>query len=214
MNDSFVMDNIKAFTLAELLIYITLAGIVSTGLFETFLTTINLYNRNDQTVGTFQEIRSALLLMASEIRMAGCDPTGTGNFGFINEQDLSGKDRFDTDEDSLNFTLDNNYPYDGLANDPNEKINYYLYPSNGNFKKLGRKTGYLGNPQPIAENITFLKFTYFNKNNQDITQNLDLKNINLIKIEIKAESQKIDPLLKRRRKFILTTYVRIRNVSN
>lgn len=203
----------KGFTLLELIIYVGLAGLTTTCLYEIFLTTINLYNRHEIFVNTTQELRAAISLLTSEIRMAGCDPTGSGNLGFINEEDSSGKDRYDTDEDSINFTSDIIYPYDGFALGANEKVNYYLYPSNTGLKKLGRRTGAARSAQPVAENIVDLSFSYFNANNENITSNPDLKEIGSVQIRITANSKKADPITKRKKELSVTSFIRIRNAK-
>lgn len=161
----------SGFTLVELLIAMTIGLIILTALSSTFLMQRKIYDVQEQIVEMVQTARAAVDMMTREIRMAGYDPTGAGGIGFVNNAD----DRYDTDANSIHFTMDigdgidndgdgrvdepDETVCDGNTNDPNEDINYYLYTADG-IQKIGRRTGGAGSPQPVAENITGLSFSY------------------------------------------------------
>jgi len=180
-------------------------------IFQTFITYSKVYTSQDIFITQCQDLRSAIFMISREIRLAGCNPMGTQGIGFLNQEDPSGKDRYDTDSDSIHFSCDLSTPPDGKTDEPNEIINYYLYPDTGYLKKLGRRTGNQGSPQPVAENITQLVFTYFDQSNTQIDPGLYPQKIACIRISLTGESFEIDPVTHKRQSLTFNAYVRIRN---
>jgi len=165
-----------------------------------------------------QDLRAAMDMMVREIRMAGCDPTGAGSIGFKDDSHDSGNG---TDGDSLYFSMDvtdtaGTGDPDGKTDGPNEDINYYLYTSD-EIQKIGRRTGGASAaPQPVAEYVTDLAFTFYDDSGTELSVPLsatDLKKIYAIQISITAETPKTDPILLTKRSKTLTTRVRVRNTG-
>ena len=222
----------SGFTLVELLIAMTIGLIILAALSSTFLMQRKTYDIQEQIVEMVQTARAAMDMMTREIRMAGYDPTGTGGKGFINNAD----DRYDTDANSIHFTtdigdgIDNDGDgrvdesdetfCDGDTNDTNEDINYYLYTANG-IQKIGRRTGGAGSPQPIAENITGLSFSYRfadggtgipDETDGDNTNDLD--DIRSVQFSITVRSAKPDPNINGGyRTHTLTSFITPRNLG-
>jgi type IV pilus assembly protein PilW len=173
-----IRDPKAGFTITELLIYVALFGVVVSAMYSLFITNLESYSSQEDTMEMTQDLRAAMDIMVREVRMAGYDPTRAGGIGFLGDDHNDPNDpddRYNSDGNSIHFTMDINGDGDtddpsGDPNeDPNEDITYYLYTSQG-VQKLGRRTGpppLPGPPlkrrratSPLAENITDLTFTY------------------------------------------------------
>ena len=221
----------NGFTLIELLIAMTIGLIILGALSSTFIIQRKTYAIQEQTVEMVQTGRAALDMMTREIRMAGYDLTGAGGIGFVNNAD----DRYDTDANSIHFTTDigdgidndgdgrvdepDETVCDGDTNDANEDINYYLYTADG-IQKIGRRTGGAGSPQPVAENITSLSFSYRfadggtgipDETDGDATNDLD--DIRSVQLSITARTTKSAPDSSGYRTYTLTSFITPRNLG-
>ena len=209
----------RGFTLVELLIYIALFGILSTFIYSLFIQNFKTYSSQQNSMVMTQDLRAAIGIMVRELRLAGYNPTGAVGIGFVDDAD----DRYNTDANSIHFTMDidddaGSGSPDGDVDDENEDVNYYLYTTDG-IQKLGRRTGG-GNPQPIAENIASLTFSYTFADGDigvpDLTDGdttNDLDDIRAVQITITAETAEIDPLTKQKKTKAYTTTVKIRNLG-
>ena len=83
------------FTLLELLTALALIGVVMAGIYSSYYSQQKSYVAQAEVAEMQQNLRGAMSLMAKEIRMAGCDPTGNANAGILTAS--SG---------SITFTLD------------------------------------------------------------------------------------------------------------
>ena len=135
------------FTLVELLITMVISLLALSAIYSTFQNQHKSYIVQEQVAAAQQNLRSAMFLMESEMRMAGCDPTGNANTGIGT-----------ANADSIAFTLDyrgdtaGSNP-DGNPDDANEDLSYAL--SGGD---LSRTSG--GTANDIAENIDAIDFVY------------------------------------------------------
>ncbi|MBU0698051.1 MAG: prepilin-type N-terminal cleavage/methylation domain-containing protein, partial [Proteobacteria bacterium] len=166
----------SGFTLIELLVVIAIGGVLLTAIYELLNTNTKLYSSKENTMIMTQDLRAATDILIREIRMAGCNPTGASGIGFQTNSD----DRYNTDANSIRFTMDTDG--DGATTSSNEDINYYLYTSDG-IQKLGRRTSGAGSPEPVAEYVTNLAFTYYNAAGAVLTPPLsaaDLGNIHAV----------------------------------
>ena len=137
----------QGFTMIELLVAMVVALLALGAIYSTFLNQHKSYVVQQETAAMHQNIRSAMFYLQREIRMAGCDPTGTAGAGIIT-----------ADATSINFTEDviGNTPgsdSDGVTDDPDENITYALSGNN-----LVRNTG--GGNQMVAQNIDAIDFVY------------------------------------------------------
>ena len=146
-------DN-KGFTLIELLIAMAVSSIVMALIISAFGSQQKAHVTQQQVVDMQQNIRAAMYLMESEIRMAGCDPT---------ENDVAGIQT--AGPNSIGFTMDINGDED--TNDANENITFGFSLANdadGNGTAdaggapLGRNTG--GGFMRMAEDIHAIGFAY------------------------------------------------------
>jgi type IV pilus assembly protein PilW len=201
----------NGFTLVELFIYMAMFIIVIGALYSVFIGNTKSYSSQENKVEMVQDLRAAMHLVAGDIRMAGCDPTGAGGIGFIDDAD----DRYDTDGDSIHFTMD----FDGSgAIDNSEDINYFLKNAGG-VQQIVRRTGD-GNEPVVAENITSLSFTYLfedgdtgtpNESDGDTTN--DLEDIRSVQIALTGETAEVDPVTRQKKTRSQTSWVVIRNAG-
>ena len=106
----------QGFTLLELLTVLAIIGVVMAGIYSSYYSQHKSYVAQSEVAVMQQNLRGAMLLMAKEIRMAGCDPTGNANAGIVAR-----------DAASITFTLDTRGedaedPPDGDTDDSNERI--------------------------------------------------------------------------------------------
>ncbi len=205
--------NHLGFTLIEILITMTITSIVSAGIFTAYQSQQNTQLAQSQTVEMQQNLRAALYIMTSEIRLAGYDPSKTNGAGIVMAGNGSNQtNRFTFtyfNADAANDGTDNDN--DGTTNDADETlqaIEYYLYDSVGDgTMELGRRNGSL--LDAIAENIQTLTFTY-----QDINGNVtaipsDIRSVQ-ITVEATTDANEINRTNGTR---TLTTTVKCRNLG-
>lgn len=179
--------NNLGFTLIELLMALTITGIVSAGIFTAYQGQQNTQLAQKQTVEMQQNLRAALYIMASEIRMAGFDPSKTNGAGIVTAGDGSNIANL------FKFTYFNaTAAGDGNDNDNDaatpdadetlQAIEYYLYDSLGDGTiDLGRRNG--ARLDAIAENIQTLQFAYLDI---DGIVTADLADIRSVQITVVA----------------------------
>lgn len=205
------LNNEKGFTLVELFIYMAIFIVVLGALYSILITNTKSYSSQENKVEMTQDLRAAIELMVTEIRMAGCDPTAVGGIGFLNNAD----DRYDTDANSIHLTMDTDS--DGtIAN--SEDINYYRKTSGG-VQQIVRRMGD-GSEPVVAENITSLTFSYRfadadtgvpDETDADSTN--DLNDIRSVQISITGETAKIDPVTGVKKTRTQTSWVVVRNAG-
>ena len=204
----------SGFTIVELLIYMVMFVIVLGSMYSIMISNTRSYSSQENRVEMTQDVRAAMNLMVREIRMAGCDPTGAGGIGFVNVADVD--DYFDTDADSIHFTMD--IDADGVIA-TTEDINYYLYTPADGIQKIGRRTG---GPslQPLAENITGLDFLYrFADGDTGIPDDTDgddtndLEDIRSVRISITGQTATQDAVTGGMITRTQTTWVQVRNAG-
>lgn len=128
----------EGFSLIELMIAMAMVGILSAAMYMTFETQVRGQVSQDVSLQMTQSLRAAMEIMASDIRMAGCDPTEAANAQIVTAED-----------DNLILSMDigggpQGQP-DGDINDANEIVRYTIN-GNGN---LGRALGMAGPLEPL-----------------------------------------------------------------
>jgi type IV pilus assembly protein PilW len=140
------------FTIIELLVAMAVALLAMGAIYSTFLNQQKSYVVQQETAAMHQNIRAASFYMEKEIRMAGCDPTGTANAGITAGEAKA---------DSIRFTEDvtdgaGGNP-DGDVTDSNEDITYSL-DGNRNLIRTDNNSGVSG--VMVAQNIDAIDFVY------------------------------------------------------
>jgi type II secretory pathway pseudopilin PulG len=143
----------EGFTIVELLISILVSAIVLAAVSAAFIVQNKSFSNQEQVVDAQEHARAALQLMTKELLMAGYDPTAGADAGILV-----------ADSHTIRFTMD--IVGDGDVADANEDITYALDATEN---QVTRKVGSSGTPQPIAENIEALTFTYFDSDDNALT---------------------------------------------
>jgi len=134
------------FTLVEVMMCVAIISIVFGTIYRSFDVFTRSYTTENVKAGVQQKTRIGIDLMARDIRLAGLDPLGSANAGFIS----SG-----TNTASIQFSADHNY--DGDLDDPFENITYAL---NGNVLQQTSDLGSGSVADTLLDNVTDLTFTY------------------------------------------------------
>lgn len=165
------------FTLVELMIALFLGSILTMLIFTAFRSQEKSYETQEETIDMQQNMRAALEIMSTELRMAGYDPDGQASvgittatekeitFSFISDWDGEDNDS-DTDTDEFNETL---------------SITYDHYDAYGDGDKdIGRcENAQSSTKRAIAENIEEMEFYY---TLEDGTKTTDVSDLDLEKI--------------------------------
>jgi type IV pilus assembly protein PilW len=171
--------NNSGFTLIELMVAMAISGIVMTAIIASYQNETRSHLTQQATVDMHQNGRAAMLMMTSEIQMAGYDPTGSAGATVLIA--AANNFRFQTDADG-----------DGAIAGGNEDIRYALSGTD-----LGRETGGAGGLQPVAENIDALQFVYFDETMTRFTptpgNSSDLARVRVVQVTIVARAD--DPVM-------------------
>ena len=115
----------SGFTLVEILVALALAGLVSAAVYNVYISQNKSYVVQDRVAEMQQNLRAAMYMMKREIRMAGYDPSGADNLGFVTALADDDPDKDDdakkatTDDNRVAFTIDDDG--DGTIGDNNEE---------------------------------------------------------------------------------------------
>lgn len=162
------MSRENGVTLVELLVAITIGLVVMAAIFSTYRSQQKTHVTQEQVSRMQQNVRSAINIMSREIRMAGYDPSASGNFGIT---DIMLKDINDIPDtagySSLKFTIDKDET--GTV-DSGDTVYFCVFDSpvsapDGSLD-LAREVGG-GGRQLLAENIEALGFAYAYDYNAD-----------------------------------------------
>ena len=172
----------EGFTLVELMVAVTIALVVMAAVYSSYRTQQKSYIVNEQIIAMQQNLRAAMFYMSREIRMAGCDPLGTGVPGI--EENTSTMIHFTRD-----IRGDDSEDPDGEIDDTHEDITYELMDQDlDGDMDIVRNTGdgdYL-----LAKNIDQLDFVYLDAAN-NVTANIS--EIQSIQITIVGRTERLDP---------------------
>lgn len=151
----------QGFTIVELMIAMAMSLIVMGAIYSLFTTQQKSYIHQERVATVQQNLRAAMNMMAREIRMAGCNPTGISpSPGIVTEG-----------ANTITFTMDitdaaGTGPPDGDILDTGENITYAL-GGTGN-------TDLLRNGNVIAEYINSLNFTYQDADGDGINETVQI----------------------------------------
>lgn len=193
---SFSIDHEYGFTLVELMVTLAMSGIIVAAVYSAYIIQQKTYHNQGQVVQMQQNIRAALELMSSEIRMAGYDPTGDAKARITNatpsqlafSQDLNGNGKL--------------VPATSAAN-PNENVVYGFLAADDvgadgiadSGSAAFRRETNGGGLQAIAENIHAINFYYTLEDGSHVTTptSAQRQKIAAVKISMLAVSGQRDP---------------------
>jgi type IV pilus assembly protein PilW len=144
----------QGFTLVELMIGICIAAVLLGSVYQIYTSNQRSALRQEEQTYLQQTLRSAMLLLQQDIRMAGLDPTGDAGSGVSEAQST----RFSFSKDERG-AASGSAP-DGDLDDPNENLVFFLSGTN-----LMRQSG--GSADILGENIDGLAFAYAYDSNGD-----------------------------------------------
>jgi type IV pilus assembly protein PilW len=161
----------KGFTLTELLVAMTIAGVVMAAIYSAYMSQQRAYEVTENVTAVQQNIRSAMYFMEREIRMAGYDPMASNLFGFTNVTT--------NPQSTLSFTWDEDR--DGYLSGATETISYQ-YDSGEN--TLERRENVSSGFWDIAEYITGVSFFFLDQNGNATTT---VSSIKSVQVQLSAE---------------------------
>jgi prepilin-type N-terminal cleavage/methylation domain-containing protein len=183
------------FTLIEVLMCIAILSIVFGTVYRSFDIFSRSYTTENVKAGVQQKTRIGIDLMARDIRLAGLDPLGSANAGFI-----SGG----TNASSIQFSADHNY--DGDLDDPFENITYAI---NGNVLEQTSDLGSGSFAATLLDNVTDLTFTYLDATDTTMAEPIQVGEVRtvLISLTLQRPAGRDKPVSR-----TYTTRVRCRNL--
>jgi type IV pilus assembly protein PilW len=162
-------NNKKGFTAIELLVSLAILSIALTSIYSMYMSFIRTCTKEGAKIRVQQNVRSGLDMMIRDIRLAGLDPEGTGDFGIVAVTPQRIQFTADLDMDG---EVDDADASDGI-DVPDLEHMAYEHDGNGTLKMFLYKAN--GDPETdeiMAENVTDLTFIYYDSND-DTTSDLD-----------------------------------------
>lgn len=132
----------RGFTLVELLLTMTLTGVLGVAAVRLFVVQHQAFVRQGEGIRRTQNARAGFDLMTREMRNAGYDPRGTAGAGVTTWS-----------PDAFGWTAD--LDADGTADGDGERVEYRLAEDGTLIRREG------GADVAVAEHVTELAFTYF-----------------------------------------------------
>ena len=161
----------KGFTAVELLISLAIMSMTLGSVYSLYMSFIRTCTKESVKIKLQQNVRSSLDMMIRDIRLAGLDPEGTGEFGIteVTPQRI----KFTADRD-MDGELDIPNAADGIDLSDLEYMEYEFDNSNGIVRmSLYKPDGTTREmSDTLVENVTGLTFSYFTSNDVT-TSNLD-----------------------------------------
>jgi hypothetical protein len=213
--------------------------IILIAIYSVFTITSKNFTTQNATATAQQSLRSAIGLMARDIRAAGLDPVDSDNFGFVEATRTKIRitaDSIDSDIDDFNGTfveatrtkiritadsIDSDIDdFNGTLDETNfEQITYEFQDAQDQIVQTLYEGTASENPAPLISNIDNVQFRYLDADDADLIDSLltpprvpadDLINIRTVEIQITvAEPAGIDEPVSR----TLTRRVECRNMA-
>jgi prepilin-type N-terminal cleavage/methylation domain-containing protein len=183
------------FTLVEVMMCVAIISIVFGTIYRSFDIFSRSYTTENVKAGVQQKTRIGIDLMTRDIRLAGLDPLGSANAGFIADG---------TNTSSIQFSADHNY--DGDLDDPFENITYAL---NGNILEQTSDLGSGSVAATLLDNVTDLTFTYLDATDTTLAAPIQVDEIRtvLISLTLQRPAGRDEPVSR-----TYTTRIRCRNL--
>jgi prepilin-type N-terminal cleavage/methylation domain-containing protein len=150
-------NNLRGFTLVEMVLALAISTIVLAAVYSVFTIANKNFTTQNAAANAQQNLRSAIRLMARDIRHAGLDPSGSDNFGITY---ASGS--------KIRFTIDSD-PFNGDVDEANWEEITYDFQGNQVLQTLYETvTTSTADTAALIRNVTNLNFAYFDANNADL----------------------------------------------
>lgn len=185
----------KGYTLVELMVALAMAAIFIVCTLTIVDMSMQSYSVQERVSEAQQSVRAALDLMVRDIRMAGYDPMA------VSGGPTAGIGILAADETMLQFSSDLNA--DQVDNGGIENLTYFY---DAGSKRLRQKEGGKAYPQTFIENVSALKFSYFNADG-DPPSGLDDIAMVMVTLTVEGAYRKGDTFQRS-----LTTWINCRNL--
>jgi len=172
----------QGFSLIELLVALTIMSIVSVAIYGMFALSRKSYTTQNVAADVQQTVRSAMELIAQDIRQAGLDPTNSNNFG-IEEASAT---RLQFTSDSIDTGIGD---FNGVVDNTNSESITYEFQANRIDQILYKGTA-AENTIALIDHVQNLEFTYFDANGVDLgspVANENFKDIRAVQISLTVE---------------------------
>ena len=186
------------FTLVELMIAVFISGLVMAAVVSIYIAQSRSYNTQDDIANLQQNLRGALVILTTEIRLAGCDPTeskvpgiqaATGtNFRFTMDTKNTETPRKNAPDALVTGDEDIAYGFAaGVVTDINGRVLTGGQPWSGT-ASLGRQIDNAGGFEPLADNIEALEFNYILDDNTSTRTPTILNKIRAVQVSLLARA--------------------------
>ena len=150
-------NSLRGFTLVEMVLALAISTIVLAAVYSVFTIANKNFTTQNAAANVQQNLRSAIGLMARDIRHAGLDPSGSDNFGITY---ASGS--------KIRITIDSN-PFNGDVDEANWEEITYDFQGNQVMQTLYETvTTSTADTAALISNVTNLNFAYFDADNADL----------------------------------------------
>ena len=155
-------NNHRGFTLVEMMLVLAISTIVLAAMYSVFTIANKNFTTQNAAANVQQNLRSAIGLMARDIRVAGLDPTGSDNFGITYASQT--KIRFTMDSDS------GGGDFNGIVDEANFEEITYEFQGSQVMQTLYETvtTSPPADAAALISNITNLNFAYYDAANANL----------------------------------------------
>ncbi len=147
-------------TLVELTLALAISSIVLGAIYSVFTIANKHFTTQNVAANVQQNLRTAIGLMARDIRLAGLDPIGSDNFGI----EYAAQSKIRLTSDSIDSGSGD---YNGIVDETNLEEITYEFQGNQVMQTL-YETGASPDAAALISNITNLNFAYFDAENNDL----------------------------------------------
>lgn len=181
------------FTLLELLIVLALTGLVAGAGYTFYTTQFSASIQQERVADMQQNLRSAMEIMARDIRMAGYDPTGLAGAGITTATASTLSFTCATDGDANGVDDDS----DGTVDEADEgtltsSITYSLGDGNGDGNPDILRSVNGGANVVVAEHMEALEFNYLLQNGTSSGAPTALDEITAVRVALLARTRQVD----------------------
>jgi prepilin-type N-terminal cleavage/methylation domain-containing protein len=156
-----VKNSFRGFTLVEMVLALAISTVVLAAVYSVFTIANKNFTTQNAAANVQQNLRSAIRLMARDIRHAGLDPSGSDNFGITYAS--ASKIRFTID------SIGGSGTFNGIVDEANWEEITYDFQGNQVMQTLYETvTTSTADTAALISNITNLNFAYFDANNADL----------------------------------------------
>jgi len=166
------------FTIIEMLVAMAITGIVMGAIYNVFISSNRSYHTQNRVADAQQRVRTGLVYMARDIRMAGFDPTSGASAGV--EVATATKLRFTADMNRAN----------GIEDIDRERITYEYDAANSRLRQCLYEGSGTETWQTLIDNVNALTFTYLDPDGNTIAAPVaaaDLGNIKTVVVSLTVQ---------------------------